>query len=124
MRVAERKFLGTYFDRDGVMRLSRILRTLAWVVAGIYALDLLVGLGTFGLQYLRGFIGGLGITDLAQNLLFILERLVHGVVYFAVLQTLAEGILILMDVEDNTRAAGSRRPEPEVGAKSGPMSLP
>jgi hypothetical protein len=123
MRVVKREFLGTYFDRDGVMRLSRILRVLAWVVAGIYALDLLAGLGTFGLQYLRGFLVGMGITDLAQNLLFILERPVHGVVYFAVLQTLAEGILILMDVEDNTRGAGTRRVSADAGAKSGPLSL-
>ena len=123
MRVDKRQFLGTYFDRDGVLRLSRILRMLAWVVAGIYALDLLVGVGTFGLQYLRGFIVGLGITGLAQNLLFILERPVHGVVYFAVLQTLAEGILILMDVEDNTRQAGRGRSAGEPAVKSGPMSL-
>ena len=123
MRVAKREFLGTYFDRDGVMRLSRVLRALAWVVAGIYALDLLIGLGTFAVQYLRGFMLGVGITDVAQSLLYMLERPVHGVVYFAVLQTLAEGILILMDVEDNTRGARSGRGPEAAATKSGPMSM-
>jgi hypothetical protein len=123
MRVARREFLGTYFDRDGVMRLSRILRLLAWVVAGIYALDLLVGLGTIGMQYLRGFMVGAGITDVAQTLLYTLERPVHGVVYFAVLQTLAEGILIIMDVEDNTRGVRAMRGAADAAAKSGPLSL-
>ena len=121
MRVAKREFPGTYFDRDGVMRLSRILRALAWVVAAIYALDLLIGLGTFAVQYMRGFMVGVGITDVGQSLLFLLERPVHGVVYFAVLQTLAEGILILMDVEDNTR--GARVARGAGPARSGPMSL-
>jgi uncharacterized membrane protein SpoIIM required for sporulation len=123
MRVAKREFLGTYFDRDSVIKLSRILSTLAWVVAGIYALDLLIGLGTYLLQFVRGFMVGVGITDVAQSVVFLLERPVHGVVYFAVLQTLAAGILILLDVEDNTRGV----PQPQGGSdakvKSEPMSL-
>ena len=123
MRVAKREFPGTYFDRDGVMRLSRILRALAWVVAAIYALDLLIGLGTFAVQYMRGFMVGVGITDVGQSLLFLLERPVHGVVYFAVLQTLAEGMLILMDVEDNTRGVRAPKGAADAAAKSGPMSL-
>ena len=44
-------FLGTYFDRDAVLRWSRVIAILAWVVAGIYALDLVLSLGTMGLQY-------------------------------------------------------------------------
>ena len=105
MRVAKTSFLGTYFDRDSTLRLARVLRVLSWVVGAVYAFDVVLSLGVFGLQYLRGFMVGMGLTDLMQNLLFILERPVHGVVYFAVLQTLAAGILIFMDVEDNTRAA-------------------
>ena len=105
MRVAKKTFLGTYFDKDATLRLSRVLRILSWVVAAIYALDVVLGLGVFGLQYLRGFMQGMGLTDFMQQLLFILERPLHGIVYFAVLQTLAAGILIFMDVEDNTRQA-------------------
>lgn len=105
MSEREGKFLGTYFDRDAVMRLARALAFLSWAVAAIYALDLAVGLGTFGLQYARGFLGGMGFTDLAQNALYIVERAVHGIVYFAVLQALSCGVLILLDVEDNTRRA-------------------
>ena len=103
MRDREGKFLGTYFDRDAVMRLARILNILAWVVAAIYAVDLAVGVGTLMLQYLRGLMFGMGFTDIAQNALYVLERPVHGIVYFAVLQVLSKGLLILLDLEDNTR---------------------
>jgi hypothetical protein len=96
-------FLGTYFDRDLVMRLSKALRVLAWVIAGIYAFDLLVSLTQMGLQYVRGFMVGLGVTDVLMNLLYVIERPIHGVLYFGLLQSLSHGLLIALDVEDNTR---------------------
>ena len=96
-------FLGTYFDRDQVMRLSKVLGVLAWAIAGIYAFDLLVSLTQMGLQYARGFMVGLGFTDVLQNLLYIIERPVHGVLYFGLLQALSHGLLIALDMEDNTR---------------------
>ncbi len=105
--MAEQKehFLGAYFDRDGVLRLARLLVILSWVVVGIYAVDLALGLGVMFLQYVRGFMPGMGFTDALQNLVYIFERPVHGIVYFAVLQALARGLQIFMDVEDNTRRA-------------------
>ncbi len=100
------RFHGTYFDADVVLRLARLLEILSWVVVVIYALDLLIGFGTFALQYVRGFLGGFGFTDVAQQIVFILERPVHGIVYFTVLQVLAKGMLIFLDVEANTRRLG------------------
>ena len=96
-------FLGTYFDRDQVMRLSKALGVLAWVVAGVYAADLLLGLTVMALQYARGFMVGLGYTDMLQSLLYIIERPIHGILYFGLLQALSHGLLIALDVEDNTR---------------------
>jgi|PlaIllAssembly_1097288.scaffolds.fasta_scaffold1581796_2 hypothetical protein len=96
-------FLGTYFDRDGVMRLSKVLGVLAWIVVGIYAFDLLLGLTTLGLQFARGLLVGWGYTDFLQNLLYIIERPIHGILYFGLLQALSHGLLIALDVEDNTR---------------------
>jgi hypothetical protein len=69
---------------------------------------MIVGGGTMLLQYLRGFMSGLGATDILQNVLYFLERPLHGILYFAVLQAISKGILILMDMEANTRRASRR----------------
>lgn len=98
-------YLGTYFDRDGVLRWSRVIGILGWVVAGIYAADLLLGLAVMGLQSARGFLVGMGPTDWMQQVLFILERTVHGVLYFGLLHAISKGLLIALDVEENTRRA-------------------
>ena len=102
------KFMGTYFDRDSVVRVSRWAEILSWVVAGVYALDLLLAVGVFALQYVRGFWAGLGLTDVFTNLLYIVERPFRGVVYFIALQAIGKALLILMDMEDNTRRAARK----------------
>jgi hypothetical protein len=104
----QERFLGTYFDREGVLRIAKALIVLSWVVAGIYAADFVIGMGVFGLQYARGLLTGLGPTDVMQNVLYILERPIHGILYFAILQVLARGLQIALDVEDNTRRAARR----------------
>jgi hypothetical protein len=105
MTEEKRPFLGTYFDRESVMRMARIIAILSWAVAAIYALDVVVGLGVFVLQVLRGFMVGMGFTDTLQQILYILERPLHGILYFAALQAVSKGLLILLDVEENTRRA-------------------
>ena len=97
------RFLGTYFDRDAVFQVSRWADILAWVVATVYAVDLLLALGVFILQYVRGFWAGIGLTDMFTNALYIVERPFRGVVYFIALQAISKSLLILMDMEDNTR---------------------
>ncbi len=108
MSEGKERFLGTFFDRDAVLRISRVLLILSWIVVVLYAADLLIGLTTFGLQYVRGFLTGMGFTDLFQQLLFILERPLHGILYFAVIQTLGRGLLIGLDLEENTRRAARK----------------
>ncbi len=104
----ETGFLGTFFDRDAVLRFARVFLILAWVILAVYTADVLLGLVMFGLQYARGFLSGMGFTDIFQNLLYILERPVHGILYFAVLQTLGRGLMIALDIEDNTRRAARK----------------
>ena len=108
MSESKDKFLGTYFDRDAVYRMARWLAILSWVVAAIYLFDVLLGLGIFFLQYFRGFMVGTGFTDILQSTLFILERPLHGVLYFAAMQAVSKGLLIMLDVEDNTRRAARK----------------
>src|SRR5512138_3204177 len=98
MSESKEQFLGTYFDRDAVLRMAKVIAILSWVVAGIYAFDLVLSLGVLILQYVRHIIMPLGPTDVAQNLLFIFERPLHGILYFAVMQAVAKGMLILLDL--------------------------
>lgn len=108
MTDGKEKFLGAYFDRDAVIRVARAIEILSWIVAGIYALDLVTALGVFILQVLRGLIFLSGFTDYLQNILFTLERPLPGALYFAVMQAVSKGLLIFLDVEDNTRRAARK----------------
>jgi hypothetical protein len=101
-------FLGTYFDRDDVIRTARWIAILSWVMAGIYIFDMLLSVGVFILQYMRGLLPGMGFTDILQNIIFNVERPLHDMLYFVALQVVSKGLLILLDVEDNLRRAARR----------------
>ncbi|MEW5941652.1 MAG: hypothetical protein AB1750_18455 [Chloroflexota bacterium] len=102
------KFFGTYFDRDTIVKVSRWADILSWIVAVVYAVDLLLALGVFALQYARGFLAGMGFTDIATNALIIIERPFRGAVYFIALQGIGKTLLILLDMEENTRRAARK----------------
>lgn len=102
------KFLGTYFDRDDVIRTAKWIAILSWVMAGIYIFDMLLSVGVFILQYMRGLLPGMGFTDILQNIIFNVERPLHGMLYFVALQVVSKGLLIFLDVEDNLRRAARR----------------
>jgi len=104
----EVSFAGTYFDRSIVLRIVRVAEIAAWVVLVVYSLQLLVSAGVFVLSYARGFIRGVGITDLLQQILFVVEQPFRGVVYFIGLQAVAKILLMFMDIEDNTRRAARK----------------
>ena len=108
MTESSGNFLGTYFDRDAVIRMARVLAILSWVVAAIYAWDLVLSLGIMVLQYARHLLIPMGFTDVAQQLLFIFERPLHGVLYFGAMQAVSKGMLIMLDIEDNTRRAARK----------------
>ncbi len=88
--------------------MARLLAILSWVVAAIYAADLVVSLGIWILQYIRHLIMPMGPTDFAQQMLFIFERPLHGVLYFGAMQAVSKGMLIMLDIEDNTRRAARK----------------
>ncbi len=101
-------FLGTYFDRDVVLRVARWASILSWVVVVVYALDLLVAILVFILQLGRGYMQGVPFTDLLTNVIFLVERPFRGVVYFIALQAIGKALLILMDMEDDMRRAARK----------------
>src|SRR5512142_1346024 len=102
------RFLGTYFDRDAVIRMAKVIAVLSWVVAAIYAADLIIGLSIWVLQYVRHLIMPMGFTDFAQQMLFLFERPLHGILYFAAMQAVSKGMLMMLDIEDNTRRAARK----------------
>jgi hypothetical protein len=104
----KRNFMGTYFDRSTVVRVSRWAEISSWIVVGVYTLDLIVAVGVFALSTMRGFWAGMGFTDYVQNILFIIERPFRGIAYFFALQAIGKALLILMDMEDNTRRAARK----------------
>ncbi len=98
-------FLGTYFSKDTVLRLTAVAKILSWVVVGVYALEWLVQALAMVLQITRGYWTGMGFTDVFQSILYQFEQPLRGVVYFVVLQGVSQALLMFMDMEDNTRRA-------------------
>jgi hypothetical protein len=98
-------FLGTYFNKETVLRLANAAKILAWVVLGVHLFQLCLSIVTYLLQIARGFWVGQGPTDILQNILYAIMQPLHGVVYFFALLGISQLLLIFMDIEDNTRRA-------------------
>lgn len=103
-------FLGTYFDRDVVLKLAHWARVLSWVGAAIYFLAWLVSFGQFLYQLSSGMIYTKGLTfiDLLSYFPPYLLTPLQGVLFFFALQGIAAVMLILMDIEDNSRRNARR----------------
>ena len=100
-------FLGTYFDRDAVLRLARWADILAWVALTLYLLSWVFQLVLFFSQYMNGMLGDKGSTLLTMYNIFspYLLQPIPGVLYFFALQAISKVLLILLDIEDNSRRA-------------------
>jgi hypothetical protein len=106
MKMTKRNdFLGTYFNKDSVLRIVQGLKILAWIILVIYGGQLVLSIGVNFLQILRGFWVGMSFTDGAQNFLYAFEQPLHGVVYSFALWGISQLLLIFLDIEDNTRRA-------------------
>ena len=100
-------FLGTYFDRDAILRLSRWADIVSWVILTLYILSWIFSFTVFLGQYFSGLFVDKGATFLTVlNLFapFFLQPL-PGVLSFFSLQAISKILLILLDMEDNTRRA-------------------
>lgn len=93
-------FLGTYFDREVVLRLERFVRVVAWGTLIIYVVE--SGYNLYQSIYnwlLNGFVPDLYI------FISVISRIMQGAAIFALLYVFAAMLLILLDVEENTRRA-------------------
>jgi hypothetical protein len=104
-RERPRNFLGIYFNIDTVFHLASVAKILSWVVVAVYSAQWVVQALAMVLQITRGFWIGMGYTDIVQNILYLFEQPLRGVVYFVVLQGVAQVLLIFLDIEENTRRA-------------------
>jgi hypothetical protein len=98
-------YFGTYFDRDSILRISRWAEILAWVTLTIYVLNWLVTVLLFFAQYYNGMFFDKGMTFL--NVLNMTQPL-PGVFYFFGLMAVSKVLLLLLDMEDNTRRAARK----------------
>jgi hypothetical protein len=105
------KFLGAYFDRDSVLRLSRWAESIAWVILTIYLLSFSASFILFFAQYFNGLLYAKGMTffDTFNMFMPYLQQPLPGVFYFFGLQALSKVLLILLDMEDNTRRAARNK---------------
>ena len=100
-------YLGTYFDRDLSLRVARWANILAWVVLAMYTYNTLVSIGQQLTMLASGGYSYEGVTifDRMSVLSLPIYQLVPGLVYFIMLKIAQQVLLILLDVEDNTRRA-------------------
>ncbi len=103
-------FFGTYFERDSILRISRWAEILAWVTLTVYVLNWIVSLLLFFAQYYNGMFFEKGMTFLNALNFFspYLQQPLPGVFYFFGLMTISKILLIMLDMEDNTRRAARK----------------
>ena len=106
----QERYLGAYFDRDSVLKLSRWSDGLSWVVLTVYILSWMFSLLLFFSQYASGMMGDKGMNFLMGFSMFspYLTQPLPGIFYFIGLQAVSKVLLILLDMEDNTRR-GARK---------------
>jgi hypothetical protein len=104
-------FAGTYFDRDKVMRISRVAGVFAWIALGVYAVTSLISFSQFMIQFATGvyYQKGMLIFDVLGFFSPYFIQLMPGLLYFAGLKFVQHALLILLDMEDNTRRAARNK---------------
>jgi hypothetical protein len=91
-------FLGTYFDRSLVLRVSRLSVILGWVILAVYVFDYVWS--TY--QNISGaLLNGYPVDFMFQ--VINLRGPLQGTMLLLFLYAVAQALLILLDVEDNTR---------------------
>lgn len=103
-------FLGTYFDRDVVLRVARFAGGLAWAVLVLYVYNTIASIGQFWLLLASAEVSyaNANIFDRMMVPTTPLMQLVPGLAYFVMLKAAQQVLLILLDMEDNSRRAARK----------------
>ncbi len=97
------KFTGTYFNKDATFKLARAANMLSWLILAAYILEW--GYTQWQSVY-NSMLGGYPID--INYFFFSLPRLLQGIMLLIILQAAAKVLLILLDIEDNTRRSARR----------------
>ncbi len=100
----EAPYLGMYLGRDSALRLERWARVVAWATLAAYLLEALYNAAQ---GFFNATQGGYALD--AYFYFSLLTRFLQGAGIGVVILILAKALLILMDVEDNTRRAARLR---------------
>ena len=105
--MQEKKFYATYFNKDAVLKFSRWVGVIAWVVLTVYLLSSLNSFMQFIIQFATGvyYQKGMSIFDLFSFFTPYFLQFMPGVAYFFGLKFIEHALLILMDIEESTRRA-------------------
>lgn len=103
-------FLGTYFDRDAALKIARLAGGLAWFLLAMYAYTTIVSIGQYWSMVAAGGVTfqGMNPFDRLSIPTLQLSQLAPGLLYFTLLKVAQQVILILLDVEDNSRRAARK----------------
>lgn len=103
-------FLGTYFDRDAVIKISRAAGIFAWIALVAYLFFSLISFSQFMIQFATGvyYQKGLSVIDVLNFFTPYVLQPIPGLLYFISLKFIQHGLLILLDMEDNTRRAARK----------------
>jgi hypothetical protein len=98
------KFRGTYFIHENILRLSLIARIMAWLVLGAFIIEWLYPISILFYQNLIAPTPlDMKAPGIVQSLLINLSNPFIGGVMFIILQVVGQMLLILLDMEDNSR---------------------
>ncbi len=95
-------FLGTYFDKSKVIKLATWANWIAWALLFAYVAETFYN--TF-FQVYQNWINGYGLNMDFSFLFFQSLRIFQGGMLFVILQGFGQLLLMVMDIEDNTRRA-------------------
>ena len=102
-------FAGTYFDRDSILHFARLADIFAWIALAYSVAQAGVATVLFILQYMHGLLTFPSFADAIQQVIWQLQPIVPGLMYFVGIQAIAKALLILMDIEDNLRRAARNK---------------
>lgn len=103
-------FLGTYFDREVVLRVARFAGGLAWALLVLYVYNTIASIGQFWILLASEEVSyaNANIFDRMMVPTSPIMQLAPGLVYFTMLQAVQQVLLILLDMEDNSRRAARK----------------
>ena len=98
-------FLGIFFDKSAILKLSRWAGILAWVTLATYLFTFSTSFTQFMMQFVTGvyFQKGMSFVDLLSFFNPYLTMPMPGIVYFFGLKFVQHALLILLEMEESAR---------------------